>query len=249
MANNVPGTTGQFLQSAGANTPPSWTTGGILSDGTVNYLPKWSSATGLTSLSQVFDNGTNVGIGTNNPQQKLDVTGYIRVGAGATAPDEAWLLYSPTPGLSSLRAGQRGATEMRLDQGNNAPMTFWTNNLERMRVTGAGDVGIGINTPNINSTSGRVLTISATTVYATATAALELSGASLINNVPVGKVDFNSVGAGVTNIARVSGHRVGLTTDGVLQFHTSNAGTLSERMRISETAMVGVNNLNAYLSV
>lgn len=46
--------------------------------GTTNYLPKFTSATELGN-SQVFDNGTNVGIGTTNPLAKFQVNGTIRL--------------------------------------------------------------------------------------------------------------------------------------------------------------------------
>lgn len=53
---------------------------------TANYLPK-HTASGLAN-SQIFDNGTNVGIGTTTPTYKLDVNGDGRVlnqfGIGAT---------------------------------------------------------------------------------------------------------------------------------------------------------------------
>jgi hypothetical protein len=40
--------------------------------GTANYVAKWSDANTLTD-SVVYDNGTNVGIGTSSPQSKLDI--------------------------------------------------------------------------------------------------------------------------------------------------------------------------------
>ncbi len=48
--------------------------GGISGSGTLNYVTKWSGASGITT-SLLFDNGTNVGIGLTNPTAKLDVSG------------------------------------------------------------------------------------------------------------------------------------------------------------------------------
>jgi len=44
----------------------------IVGTGTVNYIPKFS-AEGTIANSQIFDNGTNVGISTNNPLAKLHI--------------------------------------------------------------------------------------------------------------------------------------------------------------------------------
>lgn len=50
--------------------------------GTVNYVSKWTTTTALGN-SQIFDNGTNVGIGTGTPSPvyKLDVNGRARTTA------------------------------------------------------------------------------------------------------------------------------------------------------------------------
>jgi len=55
-------------------------------NGTINYLPKWIDSNTLSSTSNVYDDGTNVGIGTAAPGVKLDVNGtaavnYLRVDA------------------------------------------------------------------------------------------------------------------------------------------------------------------------
>lgn len=52
--------------------------GSVGGTGTVNYVPKWGSTSSL-SLSQIFDNGTNVGIGTTTPQQSLHLVGTARI--------------------------------------------------------------------------------------------------------------------------------------------------------------------------
>lgn len=67
-------------QLAGTNTRIVTTSStGVLDDVaiTANYLSKGSTSTGLTT-SQIFDNGTNVGINDATPGAKLDVNGDIR---------------------------------------------------------------------------------------------------------------------------------------------------------------------------
>lgn len=49
--------------------------------GTTNYMAKFTSANTLGN-SQVFDNGTNVGIGTNAPASKLQVIGSVFIPSG-----------------------------------------------------------------------------------------------------------------------------------------------------------------------
>jgi len=49
------------------------TAGGVVDgSGTANYVPRWQDANTLTN-SIIYDNGTNVGIGTASPYAKLDV--------------------------------------------------------------------------------------------------------------------------------------------------------------------------------
>lgn len=54
----------------------SWATNTLtasyIGTGTNNYLPKWSNNT-LTATSSIYDDNTNVGIGTNSPQHLLDI--------------------------------------------------------------------------------------------------------------------------------------------------------------------------------
>ena len=74
-AYNLPtavGTNSQFLRGDGTwAVPPAGTT----LSGTANYMPKWNAAgTGLTASSQIFDNGTNVGVNTTDPHGRLDVS-------------------------------------------------------------------------------------------------------------------------------------------------------------------------------
>ncbi len=69
----VPGA-GKVLTSD-ANGLSAWQTpasGSIGGGGTINYLSKFTGVSAIGN-SQIFDNGTNVGIGKNNPAGKLDI--------------------------------------------------------------------------------------------------------------------------------------------------------------------------------
>ncbi|NLG19737.1 MAG: tail fiber domain-containing protein, partial [Fibrobacter sp.] len=49
------------------------------SAGTVNYIPKWTPDGDTLGNSLIYDNGTNVGIGTTGPTEKLEVVGKIKL--------------------------------------------------------------------------------------------------------------------------------------------------------------------------
>ena len=83
------GGAGDVLTSAGAN--PSqlvWTTpttGTVTGTGTENYVTKWSAGgTGIQN-STIFDNGTNVGIGTNSPLAKTQISTTLSSGSTQNA--------------------------------------------------------------------------------------------------------------------------------------------------------------------
>ena len=59
--------------------------GGIYGSGTTNYIPKFTSVSTLGN-SLIFDNGTNVGIGTTAPGAKLDVSGDVQSSSKVTSP-------------------------------------------------------------------------------------------------------------------------------------------------------------------
>jgi hypothetical protein len=65
--------------------------GGVGGSGTTNYVPKFTAGTTLGN-SQIFDNGTKVGIGTASPSYKLQVNGDIYANGG-------WLRVAGTNGL------------------------------------------------------------------------------------------------------------------------------------------------------
>ncbi len=79
-SNNQAGSAGQILKSTGSGT--DWVSlseiTGVDGSGTANYVTKWSDADTITN-SLIYDNGTNVGIGTTSPGYNFDVNGQVRV--------------------------------------------------------------------------------------------------------------------------------------------------------------------------
>lgn len=65
----------------------TWTIStGVSGSGTTNYLPKWTGSTALGN-SLIYDNGTNVGIGTASPTAKLSVAGTTAISGQLTLGD------------------------------------------------------------------------------------------------------------------------------------------------------------------
>lgn len=80
----VSGTSSQFVKGDGSLDSTAYGTGTVTGTGTINYLSKWTSTTAINT-SQLFDNGTNVGIGTATPGSKLDVVGTGNFSSTVTA--------------------------------------------------------------------------------------------------------------------------------------------------------------------
>lgn len=89
----------------------------------------------------VFDQNGNVGIGTNNPTQRLQIEHSMDHSISMTAPNN---------GNMYLAFGTSAQYNKGLIQYNNSTnmMTFWTNNSDKMYITSSGDVGIGTNMPS-----------------------------------------------------------------------------------------------------
>jgi hypothetical protein len=66
--------------------------------GTTNYVAKFTSGTAIGN-SQIFDNGTNVGIGTTSPGAKLEVNGSFR------ATTKSFIIDHPTKENKKLQYG------------------------------------------------------------------------------------------------------------------------------------------------
>ena len=159
--NGIDGATG----ATGANGPTGATgpTGvGICSGATTNYLTKFTSATDICN-SIVYDNGSKVGIGTTNMNTLLDVVGgasgastrvmTVRSNYVADNTGTAIALINSTSTSSNVGAEIEALTTVSAN--GRSELLFkvhgggGTNGalLERVRIQGNGNVGIGSNAP------------------------------------------------------------------------------------------------------
>jgi hypothetical protein len=90
------GSAGQLLSSTGAGT--EWVSlseiSGVDGTGTANYVAKWSDTDTITN-SVIYDNGTNVGIGTAFPGARLEVK--------SAAPDTFFADFISSTGSGSAK--------------------------------------------------------------------------------------------------------------------------------------------------
>ena len=91
------------------------------------------SGSGATNYDMYINNSGNVGIGTTNPGEKLEVNGYAKASTGFKVGNYG-LVYESSNNLNIKNSAYYHTI-------------FYTNNAERMRITNAGNVGIGTTSP------------------------------------------------------------------------------------------------------
>lgn len=123
-----------------ANGLATWTTPGSgssnFADGTAVGNTTYWNGTDWTETSNLFSNGTNVGIGTTTPTSQLDVM-------GTTESRTRYRYGSETAGLTI----GNWANEAYVYNELNTDLVFGTNNVTRVRIKNDGNVGIGTDTP------------------------------------------------------------------------------------------------------
>jgi hypothetical protein len=117
---------------------------------TANYLSKFTGNSTIAN-SLIYDNGTNIGIGTTSPAYKLHVegTGTQRINVVTTDGASAGSgIYFQVKNAGSLVSN----STLTIDNtGNLKIFTGTSTESERMRVTSTGCVGIGTTSVRLNS--------------------------------------------------------------------------------------------------
>jgi hypothetical protein len=139
--------------------------GVVSGTGTLNYVPKWTPDGVTIGNSQIFDNGTNVGVGTITPTSKFTVAAGdndgITINNTGTNFANAALIFNntttaPARTNSAVISLKSGATDRALQFFNStaglAPGDIIFNYLNNttasvMSILNSGDVGVGTTAP------------------------------------------------------------------------------------------------------
>lgn len=110
--------------------------------GTTNYVSKFTGS-GTLGNSQIFDNGTNIGIGTTNPSTNLHI-----LGDSFSVNPSVRITHNPgsSPEFIELLAGAFDGGGI-VSVGSTSSMIFKRGSNESMRINGSGNVGIGTSSP------------------------------------------------------------------------------------------------------
>jgi hypothetical protein len=110
--------------------------------GTTNYVSKFTSANTIGN-SLIYDNGTNVGIGTTFPSGKLDVSGTVIT--TSTLNSTAGSYAIDHPGINTWKIGVTSTNSSTFHIGNDTGGSFVS---KLLSITQAGNVGIGTTSPS-----------------------------------------------------------------------------------------------------
>ena len=195
-----------------------------LSGGTANGVLYLNGSKVATSGSALVFDGTNLGIGTASPGNKLVVNGS----SGTTQ-----IQLADSTATNNLILGVNTST-VDIKGVNGFPMAFYTANAERMRLDTSGNLGIGTASP------GAKLDVSSTTDGDT----VRISFPSAATGSTGGGLQFR---AWTNSAVLVEQSRIqSICTDGSasyaadMRFMTANAGSLSEKMRLNSAGNLGL---------
>lgn len=143
------GTRMVVADATGTLSTQSITGGVVLGSGTLNYVAKWTPDGATLGNSQIFDNGTNVGIGTAlfaDTSAKLDVASSVDIRARIRTSQTTSYLYfqnasSGTTNGDGFTVGLLNSDALLVNR-EAGIMAFYTSEIERLRIFANGRVGI-----------------------------------------------------------------------------------------------------------
>lgn len=149
MPNNLAGTTGQVLTSAGAGVAPTWSS--LSATNTPNIYTADGTFSGNRTVTQGANTLTFIGSGAINKYSN-SATGIALFNIGrVTTEADFGVAGSPGQGFTGTAGGDAWIKSSNLNffagTLGNANVNLMTNNAARLTVTGGGNVGIGTTLP------------------------------------------------------------------------------------------------------
>jgi dipeptidyl aminopeptidase/acylaminoacyl peptidase len=201
-----------------------------------------SSVSGVETERMRVTSTGNVGIGTTTPQVRLDVeSGSIRAGSATVSGTYSVSLRSGGSDSTTLRRYSTGLGEVRHDGGtfqvvvgDANVMSLATDGTERMRIAATGNVGIGTTTPDARLDVEGNVRAGSDNLSGNYSVALRSGGSDSTSlgrySTGIGEVRHNG---GTFQVVVGDANALSLTTDN------------TERMRITATGNVGINEASA----
>jgi hypothetical protein len=175
--------------------------------------------TSWVASSNIFNTGTQVGIGTTSPTQVLDINGQIRIRGGGYGAGK--ILTSDASGVGSWQTAPDGSK-----------WTLSGSNIYRL----TGSVGIGTSNP------ARVFEVVNAGTAGADNLLMQIRTSQTANNTQTTLRLLNSTNGTAAIGSDISSVRTNSPTGGSsdLLFRTSLGSVISERMRISSSGNVGI---------